>query len=466
LNILVVVGVLAWLGLMAYGQGKPLPNGLSREGVSRAVPEVEFLADCTYERGGQPVREQVIFNRMCRIIDEAERFVLLDLFLFNSVQPPEGKFPALSDEMARRLVEKKQRSPQVDIVLITDAINRSYGADEPDHFKNLRASGVRIIYTDTGRLRDSNFIYSAWWRLFCQWFGTTGAGWLPSPFAQNGPAMTLRGYLRLLNFKANHRKVVANEKEALITSANSHDASAHHSNIALVAQGAVVQDVVEAEAAVAELSGETLPQWEIPPPPESGPLHLRLLTEGKIKTRLLTALGRCGTGSSVRMAMFYLSDREVVEGLLAAAARGAEVRLLLDPNKDAFGRKKNGIPNRPVARELVEKSKGRIQVRWYGTNGEQFHSKMVMVSLPGQTVLIGGSANLTRRNLDDLNLEACLEVTAPADSQVARDAAGYFERAWHNRDGIYSLDYKEFAEESPLMRALYRFQEASGMSTF
>ncbi len=466
LKTLVVVAAVAWLGLMAYGQGKPLPRGLSLEGPPRAAPEVEFLADFTYQRAGQPVREQAIFNRMCRIIDGAERFVLLDLFLFNSVHGQGEKFPALSDEMVRRLVEKKQRSPQVDIVLITDAINRTYGAEEPEHFNKLRASGARIIYTDTSRLRDSNFIYSAWWRLFCQWFGTKGAGWLPSPFAPDGPAMTMRGYLSLLNFKANHRKVVASEREALITSANPHDASAYHSNIAMVAQGAVVQDVVDAEAAVASLSGEALPRWEIPVCQESGEVYLRLLTEGKIKSRLLKALARCGDGCSVRMAMFYLSDREIIAGLLAAAARGAEVRLLLDPNKDAFGRRKNGIPNRPVAHELVEKSQGRIQLRWYGTHGEQFHSKLTMISLPGQTVLIGGSANLTRRNLDDLNLEACLEVTAPADSQVVREATGYFERIWQNHDGVYSLDFKEFTEKSPFQYARYRFQEWSGMSTF
>ena len=276
----------------------------------------------------------------------------------------------------------------------------------------------------------------------------------------------MRGYLSLLNFKANHRKVVASEREALIASANPHDASAYHSNIAFVGQGAVVQDVVAAEAAVANLSGESLPRWEIPSPPQSGEVVLRLLTEGKIKSRLLQGLDRCGRGDSVRMAMFYLSDREVVAGLLAAAARGAEVRLLLDPNKDAFGRRKNGIPNRPVAQELVEKSQGRIEVRWYKTHGEQFHTKLTMISLPGQTVLIGGSANLTRRNLDDLNLEACLEVTAPPDSQVVREASGYFERIWQNQDGVYSLDFKEFAEKSPFQYGVYRFQEWSGMSTF
>jgi hypothetical protein len=466
LKIIVAIAMVAWVALMVYGQGKPLPRGLSLAGEPHAVSEVEFLADLTYQRDGQPVREQVIFNRMCRIIDEAEHFVLLDFFLFNNVHGQEDKFPDLSEKLTRRLIEKKERAPQVDIVLITDAINRTYGADEPEHFTRLRAGGVRIIYTDTGRLRDSNFIYSSWWRLFCQWFGIKGTGWLPSPFALDGPPMTVRGYLSLLNFKANHRKVMANEQEALITSANPHDASAYHSNIAFVASGAVVRDVVATEGAVANFSGETLPRWEIPIPPQSGEVNVRLLTEGQIKSRLLQELARCGNGCSVRMVMFYLSDRRVIAGLLAAAARGAEVRLLLDPNKDAFGRKKNGIPNRTVAQELVEKSQGKIEVRWYKTHGEQFHSKLTMISLPGETVLNGGSANLTRRNLDDLNLETNLEVTAPPDSRVVREASEYFERIWRNQDGVYSLDFKAFAEKSSFKHGVYRFQEWSGMSTF
>ena len=34
---------------------------------------------------------------------------------------------------------------------------------------------------------------------------------------------------------------------------------------------------------------------------------------------------------------------------------------ILDPNKDAFAREKSGVPNRPVAYELVKKSKGKIK---------------------------------------------------------------------------------------------------------
>ncbi len=51
--------------------------------------------------------------------------------------------------------------------------------------------------------------------------------------------------------------------------------------------------------------------------------------------------------------MFYLSERQIIKALIAAQQRGVQVRVLLDPNKDAFGREKNGIPNRQVAAELT-----------------------------------------------------------------------------------------------------------------
>ena len=50
--------------------------------------------------------------------------------------------------------------------------------------------------------------------------------------------------------------------------------------------------------------------------------------------------------------MFYLSERKIISAIKKAHSRKVKVRLLLDPNKDAFGREKNGIPNRSVAYEL------------------------------------------------------------------------------------------------------------------
>ena len=451
---------------MAYGQAKPLPEGISLAGVPRLVRDVEFLYDLSHERDGLPVYEQEIFARLCRLIDEAEQFVLLDMFLYNDFHDRQRDYPRLSGMLTDRLLEKRATAPGVDIVFISDEINSHYGSAEPEQFRRLRQGGVRVVVTDTTGLRDSNPLYSAGWRLFGQWFPPLGKGWLPSPFAPDAARMTLRSYLRLFNFKANHRKVAASEKEVLVTSANPHDASGFHSNIAFVVAGNIVRDVVDSERAVAAMSGESLPAWPLPESPENGLVQVRLLTEGKIKSRLLEELAVCGDGCSVAMAMFYLSDRDVVDGLLAAADRGALLRLLLDPNRDAFGREKNGIPNRPVARELMERSAGRIAVRWYATRGEQFHSKLVIISRPEQSLLLGGSANLTRRNLDDLNLESCLEVRAPAEAVVTQRAEEYFERLWHNRDGGYSLAAEAFLEESPLKAAFYRFQEWSGMGTF
>src|SRR5690606_40100432 len=62
----------------------------------------------------------------------------------------------------------------------------------------------------------------------------------------------------------------------------------------------------------------------------------------------------------------------LVEALIRARDRGARVRVLLDANKDAFGREKDGVPNRPVAAEL---HRAGIPVRFASTHGEQFHSK-------------------------------------------------------------------------------------------
>lgn len=457
----------AWLGVIFYQQAKPLPDGLSVVGALRPSSEVRFVYDLTFERDGGKVSEQMIFEEICRLVDGAQHFVLLDFFLFNGLHDPRQPFPPLAEALTSRIITKRQRAPQVDIVLITDEINRQYGSHEFEHLQRLRQAGVRVIYTDLSRLRDSNFFYSAWWRLCCQWLGSEGAGWLFSPFATGGPRLSLRGYLNLMNFKANHRKVAMNEGEALIASANPHDASALHSNIGVLVRGEVLRDIVVAETAVAAMSGQTIPSFApLSAPAGENPVQVQLLTEGGIKRRILEAINGCGPGDRVDLAMFYLSDRQVINALLAAAGRGAVVRLVLDPNREAFGRAKNGIPNRPVAAELTKRSNGAIRVRWYRTRGEQFHSKLILVAAKERLLLVGGSANLTGRNLNDLNVEADLAVLASMDAPVASQAMEYFQRIWENRGGVYTDDFGVWQDASSTRYWLYRFQEWSGMSTF
>jgi len=82
------------------------------------------------------------------------------------------------------------------------------------------------------------------------------------------------------------------------------------------------------------------------------------------------------SGSRLDLAFFYLSHREIVASLLNAHERGANIRVLLDANNEAFGHQKSGIPNRQVALEL---HKAGIPVRWCNTSGEQCHSKSLIL---------------------------------------------------------------------------------------
>jgi hypothetical protein len=144
------------------------------------------------------------------------------------------------------------------------------------------------------------------------------------------------------------------------------------------------------------------------------------------------------------------------------------VKLVLDLNKDAFGYRKNGIPNRLVAHELRQKTRDAIEVCWYATHGEQFHYKMIVrVSVDGRQVVILGSANLTRRNVDNFNLETDLYVSGSRSLPIMVEIADYIDRIWHNRNGhCHTVDYELYAEKSLWKTWQYRLRESLGLGTF
>jgi phosphatidylserine/phosphatidylglycerophosphate/cardiolipin synthase-like enzyme len=466
------------LVVAAWHRVEPLPPGVHVEGPWRTADagQVEVLFDRTFRDGdGETVLDHRIFDRVFEIVDRAERLVVIDMFLFNDFAGTAGEgFRPFSDQLTERLLAKKRQRPGVDLLLITDPINAHYGGLPSRHVDRLRAGGVQVVYTDLGRLRDSNPLWSTPWRVALQWFGnSTRGGWLPSPFDPEA-AVTLRTYFSLLNFKANHRKVVvADDPEhglvALVTSANPHDASSRHSNVAAYVRGGLARDVLASELQVARFSGwrgRITPPPAPAPPPAVEPVRVRFVTEGAIRDGVLDALSAAGEGDRVDVAMFYLSHRDVVSALLAAARRGARVRLVLDPNRDAFGREKDGVPNRSVAHELTRRGGGNVEVRWYRTDGEQFHTKLTVVRAGGVVRASLGSANLTRRNVDDLNLEANLELLAPLGSALDRELAQTFDRFWRNGNGTFTDPYERWADPSRWRTFKYRVMEATGLSTF
>ncbi|WP_158737455.1 phospholipase D family protein [Alteribacillus sp. YIM 98480] len=472
----VVLGVICVVFLVVaavsvYGAFKPLPDGVSYEGEMHSAEEVEFLYDLTYEGGEGLEHDQVIFDQFHKIIEEADDFVLVDMFLFNDDYDRSMDFPSLSQEVADTLIEKKQSSPEMTMVVVTDRINTFYGSYPSDILNELKDNGIHVFFSNLKPLRDSNPIYSGIYRTFFQWFGTAGNGWLPNAFSPDAPDVTLRSYLELLNFKANHRKVVVTEKKGMVMSANPHDASAYHSNVAFVLEGNILQEMIETEKAAATMSSADEELFrsleaETEHADHKENYQVQLLTEGKIKQHVLQEIADTKKGETVTMGAFYLSDRDVINALIGAADKGAEVKLLLDANKDAFGREKNGIPNRPVANELVTKTDENIDVRWYRTNGEQYHTKMMIFEREEESTIIGGSANYTKRNLHDLNLETNVKITGASSTKVMEDAKEYFETLWTNENYTYTADFEAYEDESRFSYFLYRFQEWSGMSGF
>jgi hypothetical protein len=507
--ILVTIAV-AWVGTAYWGANKPMPSGTSFASKWYDVPagNVSFIADITAaDAFGRPVVSQGIFDEVLRVVRSARHFIVLDYFLFNdwhsSLAGSSAPLRAISAELRDALIDQRQAHPDLRVLFITDPINEVYGSDVSRDLILLRAAGVDVVVTDLDQLRDSNPAYSGLWRLGVRWWDGNGrgAGWLPNPLDEDDRPITFSSWARLVNFKANHRKVILADdgQDALtgiVASANPHDASSAHSNVAVKVTGAVLAPLLQSEISIARFSGWkgslNLPPSlssgaDRPADTDAGAAHaaatdddaasvaagrtdrVKVITEGAVLSSVLQRIQASGSGDNIDIAMFYLSSRSIIEALLDASRRGAAIRLILDPNKDAFGHAKSGIPNTSVASELVSTSDGKIHVRWYRTHGEQFHSKLVMVYGAERLWVTLGSANLTRRNLDDYNLEANLAIEVARGSGLAAQLLDYFETLWSNRAALgieYTADFAVYADPAQSRYWLYRVMEVTGLSTF
>ena len=463
---------IVWISVAFYQTHKSLPDGISYEGEIHQIQEsdIDFLYDLTYiNNNGSKIIEQEIFQNIFNAIDNAEQFIIIDMFLFNANNPGNKNLIPLTETLTRKLIEKKKQNSDIQIFFITDEINNFYGSYTLKEIQEMKDNNIQVVITDPTKLRDSNPWYSSIWRTYFQWFGTSGSGFITHPLGNTDNKVTLRSFLRLFNTKANHRKILVADSEnttiSIVASANPHDGSSLHSNTAFLIKGPIASDLIKSEQAVAQFSGGTIPNLEVPKTQEGGELTAQLLTEGKIEESILKDLSSMQKGEEINLAMFYLSNRDIVESLIQADQRGVQIKIILDPNKDAFAREKSGVPNRQVALELLEKSEN-IELRWYNTQGEQFHTKILILKKKDITIIYTGSPNYTRRNLSDLNLESLIKVTSPKTASLSLELDSYFNRLWINEDGIYTLDFEAFKDTSKIRILQYRFQEWSGFSTF
>lgn len=450
-----------------------IPAGLSYFGAARPARKLDFLCDRTWvDAHGKRHVDQQVFDAAFDIVRRARKLLVLDFFLLNAFQGRVAETTRLlSSELVDALIEQRRLHPELTVVLITDPLNVVYGARPSEQFVQLQNAGVRVVITDLTQLRDSSPVYSRLWRWFIRPFGVGRGGLLNNPLAPD-EKVGLRSYLAALNFKANHRKVILGDDGAdwvgLVTSANPHDASSAHHNVAVRFTGPAVADLLDTENAVLRFCGEAPVDPDTMNRERDGrttAASIRILTESAVKTALLQLIGESVAGEQLDLATFYLADRATLRALILAHERGVKLRLLLDPNKDAFGHDKRGIPNRPVAAELTRSG---IVVRWIHTHGEQCHAKLLLHrGKNGERTLLLGSSNLTRRNLDDFNLETDVLIQADSSIPLFRQADVYFSQLWNNEPGRnYSIEYSHYEGDGLSRRLQYRVGEWTGFCTW
>jgi len=478
--VLILFGWLTTVGI--FQSHKPLPEGLNYRSEVHQVAEgdIKFLADLTYEDStGSIIHDQEIYDTIDSLIDDAEKYIHLDMFLFNSfLGPANYAYRELTPELAKTLISKKDSNPNIRIDFITDPLNTLYGGYKSPELQLLDNADVNVILTDLRKTRDNTYLYSPVWRTFIQWFGNKDEGGrFKNPLLENGDKVTLRSYLAFGNLKANHRKVLVvdsgNEMVSLITSHNSHSASSDFSNVGLMVKGDIWKDIIYSENAIANFSGGKLQIDSFLVKNKNIvnsdlPYKVTFLTEKKINKELINSFINLVEGDSLMVAAFYLSKRDIVKSILKASKNGADVRIILDPNIHGFGYDKYGTPNQPSAYELLRKSNDDIKLRWYKTHGEQFHTKFNYIKYKGgiSKVLLGNS-NLTKKNLGGFNLEAELMVEADSNTPLIREIDDYYEKIWNNSgNNIYTADYDDFKDESFWKMLNYRIKEPLGIAVY
>jgi phosphatidylserine/phosphatidylglycerophosphate/cardiolipin synthase-like enzyme len=437
-----------------------------------AAREVAFIADITAaDAYGRPLVSQGIFDEVLRVAGAARRFIVLDYSGFGATEDSGAAQRRLAAQLTDVLITQRRALPELAVLFITDPATEGYGAARAPDLQALRAAGIDVVLADLDPLRDPNLVYSGMWRLALRWWDT--------------PAGPFGIQTRRLNFKADDRKLILADDghgglTAVVGSANPQDAQSAWSNVAAHVSGDALSALLASELTVARFSGWRGERAAFAAPAHAcvapatagvaaGGARMQVLTEGAIREALLARIDATARGDSIDVTAFYLADHGVVEALLAAGRRQVGVRLLLDPDQGAGSGGATGIPNQPVASELVSRSGGAIRVRWYRTHGERFHSALTLIYDRERLWVTLGSANLTRRSLSDYNLEANVAIELARTAPFAQQALGYFDTLWGNRaaPGIeYSADFAAFANPSQADYWLGRLLEGAGLAAF
>ena len=531
------------------------PLGVDYESPMRDSDNVEFHYDLTYlDKDGNIRYDRKIWDATYKVVDEAKDYLIVEMFLFNDIYNKDKEhYPEFAKEYTRRLIKKKMENPDLKVYVLSDENNNLYGAFEHPFITDMKKAGIDVIVVDIFKLKDTFPWYSPIWRTLIEPHGNPqGKGWIGNFYGPMWPKLTLRNLLRALNVKADHRKIFLNEENVVISSANIHDPSYFHENVAISANGEIVKDVLQGLKHVAEFSGgkidvdekqgnqinnsqignlveneknlvnnsiennfledenekkvreiekkkEDFVEEETRRFAQTGKLpeknqesddkkqqddlkvgdvltrfgdennkyKLQFVTEAKIGEHLDKDIENTKAGDEILMGMYFLADRGVVDRLIKASNRGVKIRIIFDRSRDAFGMSTNGLPNKPVSKKLKKKTKNKIEIKWYFTNNEQYHTKITLIKkTDGNVIIQTGSANLIRKNIRGYIMDANFRILTNADSKLTRDIYTYFDRLWENKDGLFTVNFDDEPTTKASTDFMYKILDATQLGSF
>lgn len=406
------------------------PKGNSYEGEIYQVSDssIDFLYDLTYEdEQGNIIYEQEIFDKLFEVIDNAQNFIVIDIFLFKDSE--DKVYRNLADELTQHLIEKKKQNQDIQIYFITDYYNLINFDNK--NIKLLKDNKIDISYYSTYKTKD---------------------------FQKEG----FINYLyKLFQRRINHRKIIIADKDnkivSLITSANPHDESSPNSNIGIYIEEKIWRDIYDFEKNLNLIQEDKLkPFFNNISESDSGNISVQFLADSGLTHALSKEIDQTEKGESIEIMSFLISDKKIINKLLSASKRGVEIKIILDLNKVSFSREKNGIPNQPVAEIINKKSKEDITIRWYDSHGEQFHIKMTSIKKKdNQSIIFLGSSHLVNYDTINYNSQADIKIIADSNSNIAQEVHNLFNRIWFNKQGTYTADYNQFKDDSILKRLQY-----------
>jgi phospholipase D endonuclease domain protein len=506
---------------------KTPPLGINYESPIRETENAEFHYDLTYlDKDGNIQYDRNLWDATYKVIDNAKDYLIVEMFLFNDLYNKDKEhFPEFAKEYTERLVKKQKENPNLKVYILADENNNFYGAFEHPFITSMKNAGINVIIVNIFKLKDTFPWYSPFWRTFIKPMeNPQNKGWITNFYGDMWPKLTIRNLLRALNVKADHKKVFLNEKEVVVSSANIHDPSYFHENIAIYTDGPIVKDVLHNLQLVAKFSDSEInvdgsdrrmenimnsgsndktetdektlnsenqkennvkqinneeneqnvkektsinSEKNSITDTEGHTYKIQYLTEGAIGKHLDEDIDSLKVGDELLMGMYFLADKGVIDRLIRAANRGVKIRIIFDRSRDAFGMSTNGLPNKPVSKKLKKKTKGKIEIKWYFTNNEQYHTKItLMKKTDGNVIINAGSANLIKKNIRGYIMDANFRILTTQDSKISKDIYEYFDRLWENKDGLFTLNFDDEPTTGGFSDFMYKILDATQLGSF